>query len=44
MSFNDCKISESQIQTTGVQSQADTLTGSAADNKKVFDALHCTEE
>ena len=39
MSFNDCKISESQIQTTGVQSQADTLTGSAADNKKVFDAL-----
>lgn len=39
MSFNDCKISESQIQTTGVQSQADTLTGSAADNKLVFDAL-----
>ena len=39
MSFNDCKISESQIQTTGVQSQPDTLTGSAADNKKVFDAL-----
>ena len=39
MSFNDCKISESQIQTTGVQSQPDTLTGSAADNKMVFDAL-----
>lgn len=39
MSFNDCKISESEIQTTGVQSQADTLTGSAADNKMVFDAL-----
>ena len=39
MSFNDCKISESEIQTTGVQAQADTLTGSAADNKKVFDAL-----
>lgn len=39
MSFNDCKISESEIQTTGVQSQADTLTGSAADNKLVFDAL-----
>lgn len=39
MSFNDCKISESQIQTTGVQSQPDTLTGSAADNKIVFDAL-----
>ena len=39
MSFNDCKISESEIQTTGVQAQADTLTGSAADNKLVFDAL-----
>ena len=39
MSFNDCKISESEIQTTGVQAQADTLTGSAADNKRVFDAL-----
>lgn len=39
MSFNDCKISESEIQTTGVQAQADTLTGSAADNKMVFDAL-----
>ena len=39
MSFNDCKIRESEIQTTGVQSQADTLTGSAADNKMVFDAL-----
>ena len=39
MSFNDCKISESQIQTTGVQSRPDTLTGSAADNKMVFDAL-----
>lgn len=39
MSFNDCKISESEIQTTGVQSQPDTLTGSAADNKMVFDAL-----
>lgn len=39
MSFNDCKISESQIQTTSVQSQPDTLTGSAADNKMVFDAL-----
>ena len=39
MSFNDCKISESEIQTTGVLAQADTLTGSAADNKLVFDAL-----
>lgn len=39
MSFNDCKISEAEIQTTGVQAQADTLTGSAADNKLVFDAL-----
>ena len=39
MSFNDCKISGAQIQTTGVQSQADTLTGSAQANKLVFDAL-----
>ena len=39
MSFLDLKISESAIQSTGVQSQPDTLTGSAADNKKVFDAL-----
>lgn len=39
MSFGDLKISEATIQSTGVQSQPDTLTGSAPDNKKVFDAL-----
>lgn len=39
MSFGDLKISEAAIQSTGVQSQPDTLTGSAPDNKLVFDAL-----
>ena len=39
MTFNDLSISESAIETTGVQSQPDTLTGTAAENKLVFDAL-----
>ena len=39
MSFGDLKISQAAIQSTGVQSQPDTLTGSATDNKLVFDAL-----
>lgn len=39
MTFNESKISAEQAAETGVQSQPDALTGSAEENKKVFDAL-----
>jgi len=39
MSFDAQKILDSDIAANGVQSQPNKLTGSAADNKKVFDKL-----
>lgn len=39
MTFNESKISAEQAAETGVQSQPDALTGSAEENKKVFDLL-----
>ena len=39
MSFDESKISAEKAAETGVQSQPDALTGSAEENKKVFDAL-----
>ena len=48
MSIQEQKITQEAIAANGVQSQADKLTGTAAQNKKVFDALvgrnstHCS--
>lgn len=39
MSIQEQKITEAAIAANGVQSQPDKLTGTAAQNKKVFDAL-----
>lgn len=39
MSIQEQKITQEAIAANGVQSQADKLTGTAAQNKKVFDAL-----
>ena len=39
MSFNDAKISNEQIQQTGIQSQPDIMSDSAKQNKLAFDAL-----
>ncbi len=39
MSIQEQKITQEAIAENGVQSQADKLTGTAAQNKKVFDAL-----
>ena len=39
MSIQEQKITEAAVATNGVQSQPDKLTGTAAQNKKVFDAL-----
>ncbi len=39
MSFNDTKITEADIASNGVQSQPNKLTGTAAQNKLVFDLL-----
>ena len=39
MSIQEQKITETAIAANGVQSQPDKLTGTAAQNKKVFDAL-----
>ena len=39
MSIQEQKITEAAIAANGVQSRPDKLTGTAAQNKKVFDAL-----
>ena len=39
MSIQEQKITEAAVAESGVQSQPDKLTGTAAQNKKVFDAL-----
>lgn len=39
MTFDESKISAEKAAETGVQSQPDALTGSAEENKKVFDLL-----
>ncbi|MBR5485983.1 MAG: hypothetical protein IKV41_05680, partial [Oscillospiraceae bacterium] len=39
MSIQDKKISESQIITSGVSAVSDRLTGTAAENKALFDRL-----
>ena len=39
MSIQEQKITQEAIAANGVQSQADKLTGTTAQNKKVFDAL-----
>ena len=39
MTFNESIISDEKAKDTGVQSQPDALTGSAEENKQVFDAL-----
>ncbi len=39
MTFDESKISAEKAAETGVQSQPDALTGSAEENKKVFDSL-----
>lgn len=41
MTFDESKISAEKAAETGVQSQPDALTGSAEENKKVFDLLRC---
>ena len=39
MSIQEQKITDATIAASGVQSRPDKLTGTAAQNKKVFDAL-----
>ena len=39
MSFSGQKITDAQIAAAGVQSQPNKLTGTAAQNKQVFDAF-----
>ena len=39
MALNDCKLTDAQIAAVGVQSQPNKLTGTAQQNKAVFDAL-----